>query len=71
MTSPAHTDSATAAPRTPQRRTASSVSGYPQALSPRTMTPVERFNLIAPALHTVNQEHASTGAPGNAEPKVP
>lgn len=33
MASPAHTHSAAAAPRTPQRRITSCVSGYPQALS--------------------------------------
>jgi hypothetical protein len=43
MASPAHTDSATAAPRTPQRRITSCVSGYPQALSPRTTDPIARF----------------------------
>jgi len=40
---PAHTHSATAAPVTPQRRTTSWVSGYPQALSPKTMDPIARF----------------------------
>jgi len=43
MANPAHTHSATAAPRTPQRRITSCVSGYPQALSPRTMDPIARF----------------------------
>ena len=43
MASPAHTHSATVALRTPQRRIASWVSGYPQALSPRTMDPTGRF----------------------------
>jgi hypothetical protein len=41
--SPAHTASATAAPRTPQRRTTSWMSGYPHALSPRTTLPAARL----------------------------
>src|SRR6516162_5879972 len=43
MTRPAHTNSAKAAPRAPQRRITSCVSGYPQALSPRTTAPIGRF----------------------------
>ncbi len=53
MASPAHTHSVTAAQRTPQRRTTSCVSGYPQALSPRTMAPITRFISPPLRLHTV------------------
>ena len=48
---PAHTDSVTAAPRTPQRRITSCVSGYPQALSPRTAAPIVRL-IYSPTFFT-------------------
>ena len=54
MASPAHTHSATAAPRTPQRRITSCVSGYPQALSPRTTHPIARFITSAPSSTAIN-----------------
>ena len=61
------TVSATAAPGRPPRRTASSVSGYPQALSPRTMNPVVGFN--STVLQRSAVQHApSTTAPSRAGP---
>ena len=52
MASPA-TGSATATPRTPQRRTASWVSGYPQALSPRTIAPTVPGDLVTTGIGLV------------------
>ena len=63
MARPAHTDSATAAPRTPQRRTTTCVSGYPHALSPRTTDPIARF--ISSALQEVYR------SPAHCHPAVP
>lgn len=54
MAGPAHTHSATAAPRMPQRRITSCVSGYPQALSPRTTDPIARFITSAPSSAAIN-----------------
>ena len=51
MTRPAHTNSAKAAPRAPQRRITSCVSGYPQALSPRTAAPIVRL-IYSPTFFT-------------------
>ena len=48
---PAHTDSVMTAPRTPQRRITSCVSGYPQALSPRTAAPIVRL-IYSPTFFT-------------------
>ena len=56
MASPAQTDSATATPRIPQWRTASWASGYPQALSPRTIAPAVR--LIAQGSLATGQAHS-------------
>jgi hypothetical protein len=59
--SPAHTDSATAAPRTPQQRMTNCVIGYPEALSPRRMAPT--VLLITSALQTATPITPSTVPP--------
>jgi hypothetical protein len=87
MVSPAHTAPTTAVPRTPQRRTTHCVSGYPQALSPRTTAPAIRLITSAPSgglpitpaqSHRSGTEpraqgpaHASTRLPGPANRAVP
>lgn len=58
-------------PRTPQRRTANCISGYPQALSPRTAAPIARF--ISPALHRTHPPPARSlpGSPAAQGPRSP